>query len=107
MFVLLPLFAALLKLLYWPRRMRYTEHLVFALHLHAFWFLAIGLLITQVDALATLALVAAPVYGLLALRRVYGGRWWPLLLRTAFLALTYAIAIGLALALLALWALLF
>mgnify|MGYP000889175233 FL=1 len=107
MFVLLPLFAALLKLLYWPRHMRYTEHLVFALHLHAFWFLALGLLITQVGALAVAALVAAPAYALLALRRVYGGRWWALLLRATFLALTYSIAIGLALALLALWVLLF
>ncbi len=41
MFVLLPGFALWLKLAYRNRHLRYTEHLVFALHLHAFWFLAL------------------------------------------------------------------
>ena len=47
MFVLLPGFALWLKLAYLNRRMRYTEHLVFALHVHAFWFAA--LLLTLPD----------------------------------------------------------
>lgn len=38
MFVMLPLFALLLKGLYFRRRRLYIEHLVFALHTHAFLF---------------------------------------------------------------------
>ena len=44
MLVLLPSFALWLKLAYLNRRLRYTVHLVFALQLHAFWFLALALL---------------------------------------------------------------
>ncbi len=84
MFALLPIFAALLKLVYRNRDLVYGEHLVFALHLHTFWLLAVCVL------MGTVLLIAIPVYALLALRRVYGGRWWPLLLRCAFLSLTYA-----------------
>jgi hypothetical protein len=39
MFVLLPLFALLLKLLYLRSKMLYVEHLVFSLHIHTFIFL--------------------------------------------------------------------
>ena len=44
MFLLLPGFALWMKLAYWNRHLRYTEHLVFALHVHAFWFLALALM---------------------------------------------------------------
>lgn len=43
MFVILPLFALLLKLLYWRSRMFYTEHLVFALYFHTVLYLMFGL----------------------------------------------------------------
>jgi hypothetical protein len=39
-FLLLPIFALLLKLLYAPSGRYYVEHFIFALHLHAFWFAA-------------------------------------------------------------------
>ena len=60
MFLLLPSFALALKLVYWNRRLHYTEHLVFALHLHSFWFLAMVLPMPQVGWITTLALVAVP-----------------------------------------------
>jgi len=47
-FLLLPLFAMLLKLFY-PRHFL-VEHLIFALHLHAFLFLALGLRLLLPDA---------------------------------------------------------
>lgn len=94
MFVLLPLFAALLKLVYRSRGYVYGEHLVFALHLHTYWLLAVCALVLLPDAtpgLIGFALaLSVPVYALLALRRVYGGRWWPLLLRSTFLSFLYA-----------------
>ena len=83
LFVMLPAFALWLKLVYVDRRLHYTEHLVFALHLHAFWFLALALALPGISGLTTVAVLLVPLYGLLAMRRVYGGRWWSLLLRDA------------------------
>ena len=94
MFLLLPMFAALLKLVYRSRGLVYGEHLVFALHLHTFWLLAVAALVLLPSATPGLIglalLLAIPLYALLAMRRVYGGRWWPRLLRSAFLSLMYA-----------------
>jgi hypothetical protein len=104
MFILLPIFAVWLKLAYFNRRMRYTEHLVFALHLHAFWFLMVALFTTGIDAIIALAMLALPVYSVLAARRVYGGRWSTTVLRGAAITLAYGLSLSLGLALVALWA---
>lgn len=98
-FVLLPAFALGLALLFRTRGLHYTEHLVFALHLHAFWFLLIALMMLGVEVLIWAGLVMMPVYALLAMRRIYGGRWWALALRflllgtvhLGFVALTVAV----------------
>jgi hypothetical protein len=97
MFLLVPAFAAALKLAYLNRRLRYTEHLVFALHVHAFWFLMIGLTLAGQPWLTALALLAVPVYTTRAMRRVYGGRLWARLLRAAGVALAYGVTMALAL----------
>lgn len=107
MFVLLPMFAALLKLVYRNRGLVYGEHLVFALHLHTFWLLAVCALVVLPEAPSAwvaivLLLLSIPLHALLAMRRVYGGRWWPLLLRSAFLSLVYAMLLSLMLMLVAL-----
>ncbi len=81
LFVLLPCFALWLKLIFWDRRMRYTEHVIFALHLHAFWFAMVMLLLVQFAPLSTFAGVAVAIYPLIALQRVYRTRWWSTLLR--------------------------
>ncbi|MBT9493268.1 MAG: DUF3667 domain-containing protein [Paucibacter sp.] len=81
MFVLLPCFALWLKLIFWDKRLRYTEHLTFALHLHAFWFAMVMLLLIQSEALSTVAGIAALIYPLIALQRVYRCRWWSTLPR--------------------------
>jgi hypothetical protein len=107
MFVLLPLFALLLKGAYFNRQLRYTEHLVAALHLHAFWFIAFGVTLLNQQWLSAIAFLLTPIYTFRALRRIYGGRWWPRLARAAVIALAYLVAIGLAMAIVALWALLF
>jgi Protein of unknown function (DUF3667) len=107
MFLLLPTFALWLKLAYFNRRMRYTEHLVFALHVHAFWFVVVGLLATGPDVIALAAVVAVPVYAALAARRVYGGRWSITLLRGAAVMSAYGMTLALSLAIVGLWTLLF
>jgi hypothetical protein len=97
-FVLLPAFALWMKLVYRSRRMRYTEHLVFALHVHAFWFIALALTLPDIGWLSVAALVVVPLYTLLSMRRVFGGRWWPRLLRAAVVALLYGVTMAFALA---------
>lgn len=107
MFLLLPAFALFMKLVYWNRGLRYTEHLVFALHLHAFWFIALAMSIGDLQWVSLVALLSVPVYGLLAMRRVYGGRWHWLLARAFVVSLLYLVALLLALAGVAVWSLLF
>ena len=103
MFILLPTFALWLKLAYLDRRMRYTEHLVFALHVHAFWFLMVALFSTGIDAIVAIATLALPVYALLAARRVYGGRWSITVLRGLAITLAYGLSLLLVLALVGIW----
>lgn len=73
MFLLLPLYAAILKLLYVRRKRLYAEHFVFALHIHAFSLLVFSLLLLA-KPLPLLGLLVfwPPVYAFLAMRRVYG-----------------------------------
>jgi predicted RNA-binding Zn-ribbon protein involved in translation (DUF1610 family) len=98
MFVLLPGFALWLKLAYRNRRLRYTEHLVFALHVHAFWFLALLFTLPGWGPLTGLTLLTVPVYTLIAMKRVYGGRRWPRLLRACLVSALYGTTLALALA---------
>ncbi len=86
MFVLLPCFAVWLKLLFWDKGLHYTEHMIFALHLHAFWFAMMLLLLINWTPLTLLGVVAAVVYPLIALQRVYRTRWWSTLPRAFVLA---------------------
>jgi Protein of unknown function (DUF3667) len=106
MFVLLPSLALFFKWVYLNRRLHYTEHLVFALHLHAFWFLMFGLALLPWGWINGPALLAVPVYTLLAMRRVYGGRWWPQLLRAGVVSLLYLVPMALAMTAVGLWSLL-
>ncbi|HET7557869.1 MAG TPA: DUF3667 domain-containing protein [Rhodanobacteraceae bacterium] len=92
MFVLLPLFALILKVFYIFKRRLYMEHLIVALHSHAFIFLSI-LVLFALSALRTLApqsawlgvplgLASAAawiwlfVYLWLMQKRVYGQGWF-------------------------------
>jgi hypothetical protein len=100
MFVLVPIFAGLVALVFRNRRMRYPQHLAFALHTHAFLFLAFVLTlvprvtrIAAVDALAVAAsFIAIAIYMVLAVRRVYGGSTRSAILRSGAVAATYFVA---------------
>lgn len=107
MFLMVPLFALLQKLVHWNRRLRYTEHLVFALHLHAFWFICLLLTLLPVPGMVTVATVLVPLYALAALKRVYGGRWPWRWLRAAAVSLAYAVALAFVLVGAVIWSLLF
>lgn len=98
MFVLLPSFALWLKLAYRNRRLRYTEHLVFALHVHAFWFVALLFTLPNWGLLTAAALLGVPAYTLMAMKQVYGGRPGPRLLRACLVSALYGTTLTLALA---------
>ncbi len=107
MFVVLPLFALLQMLVWWNRRLRYTEHLVFALHLHAFWFLCLLLTLLPFAWLSPLAALLVPVYAWAALKRVYGGRWFWISVRAALVSLLYLLVLSFGLLFVLLWSMLF
>ena len=98
LFALLPLFAAIVALFY--RGRKYPEHLYFAIHFHAFIFLALSVSglakLTQVPALATTVGIVAklwiPVYATLAFRRVYGGSLIGTLAKEFAILMLYSIA---------------
>ena len=109
MFVLVPLFAALTALVFRSRRMHYPKHLTFALHAHAFLFLAliptlaprilprtnVGGLISAIVVFASFGAIAT--YLVLALRRVYGGTLRGAIARSALLAGSYFVLFTIAL----------
>jgi hypothetical protein len=88
-FLLLPVFAGIMMLTYRNRGMTYGEHVVFSLHLHAFWFL-LGAAIALVPAsVAGLLQLVVPVYGTWTMHTAYGGRWPATLARALFASVLY------------------
>lgn len=72
-FLLLPIFALLLKLLYIRRGRYYAEHFVFALHVHAFAFFMFILMFAIRDArINGVIFLWMTLYVWLAMKRVYG-----------------------------------
>ena len=103
MFVLLPLFALLMKLTYLSSGRYYTEHLVFTLHSQCFVYIMV--LTTQIlqliDSSSTLGTIASwitfflnlwvPLYLILALKLFYGQGLAITLFKFVFLSLMYSI----------------
>lgn len=115
LFVLMPLFAVLLKILYLFKRRLYMEHLIVALHSHAFIFA--GFLLMAVLGLMQIALKDAapwlstplgwgitltawwlPLHLLIMQKRVYGQGWTMTILKFGFIGLCYSILIAIAMA---------
>lgn len=95
MFFLVPVFALVTRAAYRRRAFNYGEHLVFALHVHAFAFF-LGTLLSPVH-VRGIVMVPAALYLLLAMRRVFGGRVAPLLARFVLVCASYAVVVILAL----------
>lgn len=93
-FLMLPVYAAIVMLAYRGRRMLFGEHVVFSLHMHAFWFLAALVCAVLPEDLGGIVFLATCLYGLWALHEVYGGRWFPTLLRGSFISLAYVVLVS-------------
>ena len=103
----IPLFALVLKILYVFKRRYYIEHLIFALHTHAFVFLStvviigLGFLLamksTALTAITCTFLGTAVLVQLLvAIRRVYRQNWFATLFKFLLGSVIYSILLGLA-----------
>ena len=111
LFVLLPIFALMLKVAYLFKRRLYMEHLIVALHSHAFLCLSLLLVFAFTalgDALPALATPAGlvegllfawmPLYLLLMQKRVYAQGWTMTLLKYCVLGVCYVVLLSLGVA---------
>jgi hypothetical protein len=87
-FILLPLFALVLKLFYIRRKQLYIRHLLFSIHLHSYLFfililvVSLKLIFENGTTLINLALLLSfPVYFILAMQKFYGQSWGKVLLK--------------------------
>jgi hypothetical protein len=103
MFLLLPIFAMLMKIAYWKRL--YFDHLIFSLHLHCVAYVALAIML-PLEAVATrhiiLLLVQAIVFFgflahfVIAVRRVYRAGWLADVVRSAFVLVMYVVVVSVA-----------
>ncbi|NNE61935.1 MAG: hypothetical protein HKN35_13660 [Woeseia sp.] len=103
MFLLLPVFALLMKLVYWDRL--YFDHLIFSLHLHCITYVVFSIILplegvaNQTVALLLIQAVAFLAflgYFGLAARKVYGSGWIGVMLRSILVLLLYMIIVSVA-----------
>jgi hypothetical protein len=117
LFILLPLMALVLRVLYPLSKRYYVEHLLFVVHYHAFFFLILtlqilfarfGTLVGIPEKATDIALFGAslyiPVYLFRAMQRVYGQGVFITTLKFIFLVMSYFIGFGLMFAFAALFA---
>jgi len=107
MFFLLPLFALLLELHFSKRKFYFSDHIIFSLHFHIFYFVVSGIeLVLQyvfyTDFFSWASLIVW-IYLVLAMRRVYQNKWLVTILKSFSITLLYSIMIGIVMAGLFAW----
>ncbi|MBI3716853.1 MAG: DUF3667 domain-containing protein [Betaproteobacteria bacterium] len=95
LFLLLPLFALMTKLIYLNRGLYFGEHVVYALHVHSFTFFILLLKAMLPRAAGEVVLIAAFVYYFIAMQRFFGGRWWATTLRYGLVGFAYPVLLSL------------
>ncbi|MGQ7868124.1 DUF3667 domain-containing protein [Sunxiuqinia sp. sy24] len=97
-FILLPVFALLLSLVYFWQKIFYIRHLIFSVHLHAFIFFLLSLEVTayltlpdRMSAFSLWLLLLIPGYSYWALKKVYKQTYLKTLGKFLFLGFTYNI----------------
>ena len=105
----IPLFAFILKILYIRQRRFYVEHLVYALHIHSFLYVAVIITsLLSMGAKQTMPALSGWIIGLmscailvqifLSIRRVYGQGWFFSTVKFLFGGLVYFVILVLAVA---------
>ncbi len=97
-FLLLPLFALILKLIYIRRKQNYMRHLVFSIHIHSFIFLVmttiIGLYLLFDESTSTVSgilFLSIPIYIIIAIKKFYGQSLGKVILKFFTLSFLYNI----------------
>lgn len=103
MFLILPIFALILKLVYIRKKRYYYEHLIYSFHVHAATFLAIliCMLLTWISSFfynlsewfSGLCMIYLLWYFYRSLRTFYGSNRWITLLKMFFLFISYSFVI--------------
>ena len=103
MFILLPIFALLLKIVFLKRL--YFDHLIFSLHLHSAAYVVLAVMLpleTLADRnvamllLQVLSLVALVAYFVIALRRVYQPTWFAVSWKSVVVIFAYMVIVSIA-----------
>jgi hypothetical protein len=103
MFVLLPIFALIMKMVYWNRL--YFDHLIFSLHLHSAAYVVLAVMLPLEDLanrylilmiFQVLSLVYFVAYFLVAIRRVYQSSWFAVAWKTVVVLFVYMIVVSIA-----------
>ncbi len=96
LFLMVPVFAALLKLLYLRHRRLYVEHFIFALHTHSIAFLGLlPLLLLHYRPLNAAIYLWLAGYTLVAMHAVYGQSWARTGIKFALLSFSYMVVLAL------------
>jgi hypothetical protein len=102
MFLLMPLFALMLKLLYVRRESLYIHHLVHAIHIHSFLYLALLLIVVAIwtnfltGLFIPLLSAAFLVYVFISFRRVYAQDWFKTIVKMGILGFAYFFVLSVA-----------
>lgn len=100
LFLLVPMFALLLSMLYFGQHRYYAEHLVFALHFQAFVFAMFIVALLPISGLDAIAFFGSFVYAYLALRAVYGESRLRTVGKMAVLSVGYLLCVAVVMSLL-------
>ena len=95
LFILMPVFALILKLLYIRRKFFYVDHVIFSFHYHAFIFLILLLILLagQLTWLVAILILYIWIYLFIALRKVYKQGFFKTLFKYWTLQILYGIAL--------------
>jgi hypothetical protein len=97
LFLLMPVFALLLKLLYVRRRVFYIEHLMFSINMHSFMLLVFSMMIILSQILKensefiAFMYILVPVYFTAGMKRFYQQALWKIILKEMILGGIYTI----------------
>ncbi len=99
-FILLPLFAFILKIFYIRRNQYYIRHLIFSIHLHSYLFLLLIVLISLkllflsgIFWIGSILILSFPGYFVLAVRKFYGQNFGKIFLKFIGISVIYNIAL--------------
>ncbi len=97
-FLLLPVFALILKLFYIRRNQNFMRHLIFSIHTHSFIFLIFTIIVSlylifkgNLETISTILVFSIPVYLLIAMKKFYGQKSGVVLLKFIGVSFVYNI----------------